>query len=114
MHDMPAARFQAVVDAFAGDPDVTPPEDPSSAGRKFGSNGLKFRGKIFAMLSRDRLVVKLPKRRVDVLVAADEGERLVSGGGREMKEWLVIAADSQLDWTALAREAHTFAATNVS
>jgi hypothetical protein len=110
----PAARFQVVVNAFAGDPDITPPDDPSAVGRKFGSNGLKVRGKLFAMLSRDRLVVKLPKRRVDALVAIDEGERMVSGGGREMKEWLVVAADSQLDWTALAREAHTFAATSVS
>ncbi|HEY1294439.1 MAG TPA: hypothetical protein VGJ60_15280 [Chloroflexota bacterium] len=110
----PAARFETVVDFFAHDPDVTPPEGPSASGRKFGSNGLKFRGKIFAMLSRDRLVVKLPKRRVDALVASDEGERMVSGGGREMKEWLVVAVDSQLDWTTLAREAHTFAGTHVT
>lgn len=107
----PATRFAALVDGFAGDPDITLPDDgPSASGRKFGSNGLKFRNKIFAMLSRDQLVVKLPKARVDELVAAQAGERMVSSGARVMKEWLVVAANAQLDWGALAREARDFAA----
>ena len=104
-----AARFTALVDEFASDSDVTPPEHPTAPGRNFGSNGLKFRNKIFAMLSRDQLVVKLPKGRVDELVAGGDGERMVSGGARVMKEWLVLAPESQLDWSALAREAREFA-----
>jgi hypothetical protein len=108
----PASRFRALVNEFVSDLDVTPPEGSTAAGRraKFGSNGLRFRNRIFAMLSRDRLVVKLPRPRVDALVAAGDGERMVSGGAREMKEWLVVAADSQLDWSTLAREARAFVA----
>lgn len=103
-------RFQAVVDAFAGLPGITPPEDPPPAGsRKFGSNGLKVHNKIFAMLSRGRLVVKLPQARVAAIVADGRGTRMPSGG-REMKEWLVLDEQAGLDWAALAHEAHTYVA----
>ena len=79
-------------------------------GRKFGSNALKVNKKIFAILRQDRLVVKLPGDRVGALVGAGHGERMVSGGGRVMKEWLVVDKASGCDWTALAREACEFVA----
>jgi TfoX/Sxy family transcriptional regulator of competence genes len=106
-------RFKALVEAFAGDPDISPPDDAIARGRKFGSNGLKVKNKIFAMLRQNRLVVKLPKERVAALVAAGQGERMVSGASREMKEWLVIDKRSTEDWTALAREACEFVASEV-
>ncbi len=106
----PATRFGALVDAFAESPDVTPPEDTLAGGRKFGSNALKVNNKIFAMLRQDRLVVKLPGQRVEALVGTGHGERMVSGGGRVMKEWLVLDKASGEDWTALAREACEFVA----
>jgi uncharacterized protein YndB with AHSA1/START domain len=105
----PATRFGAVVRAFADDPDVSPPDTQATSGRKFGSNGLRFRGKIFAMLSRDQLVVKLPQPRVAALVASGDVQRMVSGGAREMKEWLVLDARSAQDWVLLGREAYEFA-----
>ena len=40
------------------------------------------------MLVNDRLVVKLPRSRVDELVAAGEGDRFDPGHGRIQKEWL--------------------------
>ena len=43
--------------------------------RAFGSTSLKTDGKIFAMLVKDRLVVKLDRRRVDELVEAGTGKR---------------------------------------
>lgn len=106
----PATRFGLLVDAFADDPDVTPPDDLHAGGKKFGSNALKVKDKIFAMLRQDRLVVKLPQKRVEALVASGQGERMVSGGGREMKEWLVLAPSSSEDWAAVAREAYAFVA----
>jgi hypothetical protein len=54
--------------------------------KKFGANALKIRNKIFAMLVTDKLVVKLPRQRVDELIAAGEGERFDSGHGRLMIE----------------------------
>lgn len=93
-------RFMPVVDAFAADPEVT-------SGTMMAAFGLKVNGKIFAMAARGRLVAKLPRARVDELVDAGRGERFDPGHGRRMKEWLSVT-DDELDWLALAREAHRF------
>ena len=72
----------------------------------FGSTGLKAGGKTFAMLVRGRLVVKLPRERVDELVVAADGEHFDPGHGRLMREWVAVPPGT--GWTALAREAYTF------
>ena len=102
----PEARYEALVEEFLGDREV------ERSGRGFGSDALKARGKIFAMLSSEgRLVVKLPGERVDALVASGEGERFdPRRDGRLMKEWLALAPTSRLDWLSLAREARAFVA----
>jgi len=56
--------------------------------RVFGSTGLKTHGKTFAMLVKDRLVVKLPRHRVEELLAAGVAERFDPGHGRLMREWI--------------------------
>ena len=94
------AAFAQVTRAFAKDPEVT-------FGRLFASDGLKVHDKIFAMLVRCNLVVKLPKARVDALIAEMKGERFDPGHGRLMKEWVVIAPGAG-DWLALAKEARSF------
>ncbi len=94
------AAFAEVTRAFAGDPEVT-------FGRLFASDGLKVRDKIFAMLVRGNLVVKLPKARVDGLVTAGRAERFDPGHGRLMKEWAVISPGAG-DWLAIATEARAF------
>jgi TfoX/Sxy family transcriptional regulator of competence genes len=98
------AAFEGIVAAFARDPRVTPPAAERGA---FGSNGLKVDGKIFAMLVRGSLVLKLPREVVEALVASGRGEPFETGGGRVMKEWVVIR-DVQAKWLELAREAHAF------
>jgi hypothetical protein len=103
----PAERFDAVVDALLGSPDVTP---PSESGREFGSNAVKVSNRIFAMLVRGSLVVKLPARRVSDLIAAGDGEPFDAGKGKPMKEWLTVPAASRLDWLSLSREAMEFVA----
>ena len=78
--------------------------------RAFGSTSLKTDGKIFAMLVKDRLVVKLPAARVEELVEEDVGEAFDPGHGRLQKEWLsVLGADPDL-WRALATESEAFVA----
>ncbi|HEX4445297.1 MAG TPA: TfoX/Sxy family protein [Polyangiaceae bacterium] len=96
--------FAKLVGAFADDDRVTPPE---ATRRAFGSNGLKVDGKIFAMLVRGSLVLKLPKERVAALLAAGEGAPFDTGGGRVMKEWVVLRLPERA-WLALAREAQAF------
>lgn len=101
----PEERFATLVEEFLNNPDVTPP----SEGKSFGSSGLKIQNKIFAMLVRGRLVVKLPKARVDALVASGNGEHFdPRRDGRLMKEWVVIEPTSEEEWLPLAREALKF------
>jgi hypothetical protein len=82
----PEARFDALVGELTGVAGVTPP----GTGSGFGSSALRFHNKIFAMLANGRLVVKLPRARVDELVAAGEGIRFDAGKGTPMKEWLSV------------------------
>ncbi|HEX6799443.1 MAG TPA: hypothetical protein VF116_17175 [Ktedonobacterales bacterium] len=99
----PEERFAALVAAFQQTPGVT------REGTGFGSSGLKVGGKIFTMLVRGALVVKLPRQRVDEFVAAGEGERYdPRRDGRLMKEWLVAGPALDEDWLPLAREALAF------
>lgn len=103
----PEESYANLVKAFLNYPDVTPPQP----GRSFGSGELKVRGKIFAMLSGGKIVVKLPKSRVDALVASNEGGRFdPRKNGRLMKEWLVLASPSEEVWLQIAREAMEFVA----
>lgn len=94
------ARLEAIVEAFAKTPGVT-------FGKLFASTGLKVGGKIFAMVVKGKLVVKLPKSRVDELVSAKAGTHFEPGPGRVMKEWIAISSN-KLDPVSLAREAFTF------
>ena len=52
-----------------GIPGVTPPR----GGSGFGRSALRVENKIFAMLVRGHLVLKLPRPRVDALIAAAGG-----------------------------------------
>jgi hypothetical protein len=104
----PEDRYGSVVEALRGEQGVT---IGASDGRGFGSSALKVNGKIFAMLSStDAFVVKLPRVRVDALMASGDGVRFDPGHGRLMKEWLAVAPASTHDWTTLAREALAFVA----
>ncbi len=107
----PAEHFDALVETFAGAPDVTLPTNDPTAKRGFGSSALKVKDKIFAMLVNDRLVVKLPRTRVDTLVAAGDGERFdPRHDGRVMKEWLVVAPGHEDEWRTLAQDAMRYVA----
>lgn len=106
----PEERFAALVAAFRDNPDVTSPDGPH-ARKGFGSSGLKVHNKIFAMLAQGRLVVKLPRQRVDALIASGDGERFdPRRDGRLMKEWLALSPTSEQEWLPLAREALAFVA----
>ena len=81
--------------------------------RGFGSSGLYMGGKLFAFLSCGvRLVVKLPGKRIDELVANGEGARFdPRGKGRALREWFVLAPGSRKKWLPLADEARDFVVT---
>jgi hypothetical protein len=98
------SKYADLVRQFAGRRAVT----HVAAGGGFGSRGqLKVEGRIFAMLVRGELVVKLPPARVDALVESGQGRRFDAGKGRPMRGWFVLTS-SRTPWRPLAEEAFEF------
>lgn len=101
-------RFAELVARYLGVEGVTCPGTEPGA-RGFGRGGLKVNGKLFAMVSRDRLVVKLPAGRIDQLLAVGAGDRFdPRKNGVEMREWLMVDPDGDVEWEVLAEEARRF------
>ena len=100
-------RFGALVEVLGSRPGVLPPEE-SRSGRAFGSTALTVEGRIFAMAVGGALVLKLPKERVDALVAGGAGEPFVGGNGRPMREWVALAQGPGTEDVELAEEALAF------
>ena len=101
----PEQRFAALIDELLGIPGVTPPR----GGSGFGRSALRVENKIFAMLVRGHLVLKLPRQRVDALISAGQGIRFDASKGTPMREWLRLDPESALPWPPLALEALEFA-----
>lgn len=105
----PEERFAAVIARLRDNPDVSYPSDGAQAKKMFGASALKIRNKIFAMLVGGRIVVKLPRERVDELIASGGAERFDPGHGRLMKEWVAVEPTSSDEgWMSLAREAMAY------
>ena len=101
----PDQRYEDLVDALMGIDGVTPPR----GGGGFGRSALRYDGKIFAMLVRGRLVLKLPSGRVAALIRSGNGAAFDANKGTPMREWLSLDPGSDLDWLPLASEALDFA-----
>jgi len=104
-------RVDRLLRAFRSDPKLVPIVDAfertKPGARKFGSNGLKVGGRLFALFTQGTLVVKLPKDRVAALAASGIGKPFDPGHGRLMKEWLAVTS-TKAPWTDLAKEAYAF------
>jgi len=99
-------RFAAVCDQLADRPGVARP-DPGRRG--LGASALTVNGSIFAMLvPGGNLVVKLPRARVEELIATGVGDPFDAGKGRAMKEWLTVAGTDPAAWRELAEQALEF------
>ena len=98
-------RYEDLVNELMGIEGVTPPR----GGGGFGRSSLRYEGKIFAMLVRGRLVLKLPASRVTALIRSGNGVAFDANKGTPMREWLSLDPGSDLDWLALATEALDFA-----
>jgi TfoX/Sxy family transcriptional regulator of competence genes len=100
LNDETDPQFDRIAMAYKDTPGV-------STGKMFGAVGLKVNGKVFAMVVKGRLVVKLPKARVDALVRDRRAQRFDPGHGRPMKEWVSVPRGA-LPWLAVVREAYEF------
>ena len=106
---IPAERWEELVATMLERSDATYGADESRGARRaFGRTSLKANGKIFAMLVKDRLVVKLPRKRVDELIDTGVGERFDPGHGRVQKEWLSVLSQEPGEWLSLATESEEF------
>lgn len=101
----PEKRYSELVARFTAMNGVT----SITEGKGFGSSGqLKVKGRIFAMLVRGDLVLKLPRARVEELVVQRHGVHFDAGKGKPMKEWFVLSPTSRKPWSPLAQEALDF------
>jgi len=98
-----AGPFAPIAEAFVGKRGVTP-------SRMFGSPVLKVNGKVFAMLVKECLVVKLPEPRVEKLLSSGAAVRFDPGHGRLMRGWASVAGARRASWLSLAEEAWAFVA----
>ena len=104
-------RYARLAAALASRPGVS-----VTAPRKkgFGSAALCVNDQIFVMLSsKGQFVVRLPKERVEALVADRHGAYFESGHGRSMKEWFVAGVGLDESWLSLAEEALSFGRASV-
>lgn len=101
--DLAAELFEPIAGRLLAEPGV-------DQGTGFGSTpGLRVNRRIFAMVCRGELVVKLPRQRVDDLVAAGAAARFdARGDGRLMKEWATVPVGRGGEWAVLAEEALAF------
>lgn len=95
------ALFEAAGVQLAAEDDAVAP------GRALGRHGLMVAGKLFGFPVRGRLVVKLPQRRVDELVAAG-ATRFDANKGRPMREWVCLDPTDARTCLAYLREARAF------
>src|SRR5262249_27774320 len=91
----------SIIENYRGRKDI-------QTGRMFGSTGLKVAGKVFAMVVKGSLVVKLPADRAAMLVASKEAGPFDPGHGRVMKEWVAIGATNAARWSGWVSEALEF------
>ncbi len=74
----------------------------------FASEGLRVRGKIFALLSfSGDLMLKLPAARTTELIDAGDAER-VEMRGRAMREWVFVPTEKPELWRPLVAEAFAY------
>jgi hypothetical protein len=100
--------FVDVVQALGGRPGVTRPERAAASGGRFGASALKVNGRIFAMVTGGRLVLKLPQGRVAQLIASGSGHPFDAGRGRPMREWVSLDVSGVDQALGLATEALEF------
>jgi hypothetical protein len=100
-------RFAELVDRLSANAGVA-----LAAGKAgFGSGTLTVDGRIFAMVTRGCLVIKMPRARVAELIEGGEAIAFDAGKGRPMKEWVAFETMPSRDRSlALSREALAFVA----
>ena len=77
-------------------------------GRIWHNDGLKVNNKIFAMIVRDQLVVKVEAGQAGQLIDAGDGVAFEPRPGRRMKEWVVVGSAEDQLWRRLIADAFRY------
>lgn len=99
----PQDTFDRLAEQFLTNPRV-------QRGRMFGTTALKLSGKVFAMLVKGNLVVKLSASEAGDLVDAGVATFFDPGHGRPMRQWVAMPATHAPRWRRLAEQARDHAA----
>jgi hypothetical protein len=104
MPDDPADFFHEISAAALGHPAV-------STGTMMGFPCLRVSGAFFASCDHRSgdLIVKLPRHRVEQLIATGVGKPFAPAG-RTFREWVLIDGRDEARWVALIEEAREFVA----
>jgi hypothetical protein len=95
-------RFRSIRQGYVDRGGVT-------TGTGFGGNdGLRIDGRIFAMVVRGELVVKLPRARAAAMTERLEARPFEPGTGRVMREWVSVPVDRADAWPGLVDEAFAY------
>lgn len=100
------ARAHDIFDVIAQEHVERPETD---MGRMFGAEGLRVRGKIYAFITSEGvLVVKLPTARIDELVEGGAAERMRMRGSA-LREWAELVPTTGAEcWRSVIDEARSF------
>ncbi|MBU6529319.1 hypothetical protein OGR47_20705 (plasmid) [Methylocystis sp. MJC1] len=93
--------FEVIAEAFRNN------EPRAERVKLFGFDCLRIAGKVFAKVSKGRLIVKLPAARVAALMTAGQLEPYEGARGA-MKEWAVVVTDDERLAIAVSEEARSF------
>jgi predicted DNA-binding protein (MmcQ/YjbR family) len=107
-HDPAAAEdlFDQIVPAYLGKPQV-------NLGKAFHNDVLKVNDKIFAMVVRGQLVVKVRADQAAALIAAGDAVAFEPRKGRKMKEWIAVdppRSCTDRGWERLVADAYGYVA----
>ena len=97
------APYAKIVKTLLERPDVT-----------YSRNTLWIKRKMFAYCSpKGKLVVKLPKERVQELIKIGQGDPFASGKDKYAPEWLMVGPNNEKNWLPLVEEALKFVASKI-
>jgi predicted DNA-binding protein (MmcQ/YjbR family) len=108
-HDPASAEdlFDQIVPAYLGKPQV-------HLGKAFHNDVLKVNDKIFAMVVRGQLVVKVRADQAAALRAAGDAVAFEPRKGRKMREWIAVdppQSCTDRQWERLVADAYGYVAT---
>ncbi len=103
---------EAALELQRRNPDIV--DEVRDGSRGFSSNASKTDGRIFAMIVKDELVVKLPQQRADELIEIGAGRRFDPGSGRLMKQWVSLTPADLSTCTLLMGEALAYVSSSRS